>query len=574
MGNSCKRVNVNEKAKNHYKENKNLENEEEDKQNNGRGNIKNKGIEKEKKSSEVINNESKKEKKEENKIKKCKEEKDNISNDIDNFSEDEFTCNLKLEMALKKIQNSRNYKIELYEYKNSRKIEKKKIGQTESKAPSKDKIINFESDIIIPFHFSQSQPLEFLIKDMHIDDVVISTTLGHIVGSLRQTFRETLENGIIFEVRAILNDVLNRECAFYIEVSGALVGMKIGYSITSLGNQYDPINNLVYESEILENNKLVKFNESIIPISELSADDNLDDNIIQIEFKDMLHSNELGKYKNSINQLFGKVIDFDLAGNKKAKIICKRINFHSLLEYLERDLHIATTLFIDFSEIGEANTHHVLKEESIFENLMRNFLDILEPYNEDQFFHIYGYGFQLKKPEKKEYDPNMFPLTQKVEFPSVPSKEIKKFYNNFLKAIKFDKSKTNINLIIKKFNDIIKEDIDDYDIREYNILLLFANNDIIDEKEFVKDIIFSSTLPISIIIVGLGKGPYTKIEYIEKNFLDIVDYEGNKPQRKCIKFVSFIKNKKNVQNTVKNSLIDIPNEMIEYLGIKNIEPII
>ena len=573
MGNSCKRVKVDEKAKKHYEENKNIDDEENVKQNKDEKNIKNENVNKEKNVVE-INNEIKKEEKEEKEEKKnikIKEEKENPNNDVDNFSEDESTCNLKLEITLKKIQNQRNHTIELYEYKNSRKKEKKKIAQTESKAPSIEKNITFEEDIIIPFHFSQNQPLEFIIKDS-IDDSVISVTLGQIIGSLRQTYRETLESGMIFEVTAILNDELNKECVFNVEISGALVGMKLGYSITSLGNQYDPVNNLVYESEILENNKLVKFNESVIPLNQLAADNNLDDNIIEIEFKDVLHSNELGKYKNSINQLFVKDIDFDLTGNKKAKIVCRKKNFHSLLDYLERDLHLATTIFIDFSESGGANCHHVFKNESIFEYLMRSFLDVLEPYNEDQFFHIYGYGFKLKEPKKKEYDPYMFPLSQKSDYPSVSIKEISKLYNEFLKVINFDKAKTNIDLIIKKFNAIIKEDIENYDLREYNILLIFANNDITDEKEFVKSIIFTSTLPISIIVVGLGKRPYTKIENIEQNFLNLVDDEGNKPQRKCIKFISFNKQQKNAQSTVKNSLIDIPEKMIEYLAIKNIEP--
>ena len=573
MGNSCKRVKVDEKAKKHYEENKNIDDEENVKQNKDEKNIKNENVNKEKNVVE-INNEIKKEEKEEKEEKKnikIKEEKENPNNDVDNFSEDESTCNLKLEITLKKIQNQRNHTIELYEYKNSRKKEKKKIAQTESKAPSIEKNITFEEDIIIPFHFSQNQPLEFIIKDS-IDDSVISVTLGQIIGSLRQTYRETLESGMIFEVTAILNDELNKECVFNVEISGALVGMKLGYSITSLGNQYDPVNKLVYESEILENNKLVKFNESVIPLNQLAADNNLDDNIIEIEFKDVLHSNELGKYKNSINQLFVKDIDFDLIGNKKAKIVCRKKNFHSLLDYLERDLHLATTIFIDFSESGGANCHHVVKNESIFEYLMRSFLDVLEPYNEDQFFHIYGYGFKLKEPKKKEYDPYMFPLSQKSDYPSVSIKEISKLYYEFLKAINFDKAKTNIDVIIKKFNGAIKEDIENYDTRDYNILLIFANNDITDEKEFVKNIIFTSTLPISIIVVGLGKGPYTKIENIEQNFLNLVDDEGNKPQRKCIKFISFNKKQKNAQSTVKNSLIDIPEKMIEYLAIKNIEP--
>lgn len=609
MGNSCKRVEKNDKAKIHFKNNKNKNEEiidkEDEKPKDDNINkievVKKENINKIEPKNENINNnievkneniniieeknentnkieekiENKIEIKEEKKIEKKKDDKkpkakgiDDKNFDVNNFSEEECTCNLKLQLSLKNIPDDKEYKIELYEYKNIRKLEKKKIGETESKTASENKIIQFEEGIIIPFLFAQNQPLEFIIKDAR--DIIVSKTLGEIVGSLRQTYRQNVERDISFEVKAILNDELNKEISFNIGVLGNLTGMKIGYSITSLGNQYDPINNLVYESEILDHNTKIIFNNALIPLNELADDNNLEDNIIEINFKDVMHSNELGKYKSSISKLFEKDIDFDLKGNTKAKIICRRKNFHSLLDYLERDLHLSTTIFIDFSETGE-NYHQMDKNETVFEKLMKNFLDILVPYNEEPFFQIYGFGFKEKEKFKGEYDPYMFPINKKIGSPSIQMDEINKLYQSFLNSINFGKQKTDIDLIVKKFNNMVKEDIDDYDINEYNILLLFINNDIFDEKEFVKDLIVSSSLPISLVIVGLGKGPFTKLENIEQQFLTLKDNEGNKPQRNCFKFVSFNKTK-NFQNTAKNSLFDIPEEMVEYLGIKNIEP--
>ena len=104
------------------------------------------------------------------------------------------------------------------------------------------------------------------------------------------------------------------------------------------------------------------------------------------------------------------------------------------------------------------------------------------------------------------------------------------------------------------------------------LFLVFTNNDITNEKQLINELIISSTLPISVIIVGLGKGPFTKLENMDTNFVNLSDYEGKKAKRKCIKFISFNKCLKNLQNTVKNSLSNIPDEMIEYLTFKNIVP--
>jgi len=585
MGNNCARVKKNENAKAHFQKkrkskkkdilndddkNSPISNSNEAQPKENRNEIEEIKIKEEKEEPKKEQKKEKENKKEKEKL-IIKEEKQNTSKDVDNFEDDEeCTCNLKLEICLKKVISFKKFYVELYEYKNCNKTEKKKISQTDIKSAT-DQIIKFETDLIIPFYFSQIQPLEFIIKnEKNEKSISIENTLGEIVGSLRQVYKKNIEWDMIFEVKASLNDELNRECEFNVEISGDFIGMKTRYKIISLGNQYEPINKLVYESEIMNNSPKMVFKPMAIPLSELSQDDALEDNMIEISFIDMNHSDELAKFNGSIAQLFENDIDLDLKLNRKAKIICKKKNFFSLLDYLESDMHLNTTLAIDFSETSGTNTHHLVKDETTFENLMNNFINLLEPYNEDEYFYIYGYGFQLKNDSKEVQ--NMFPITQDIDRPSVAKKNINSTYCRFLEDIKFSKIKTNLDLIIKQFNEKIKEDIDDYDIREYNVLLLFANNDINNEKEFYNEFILSSDLPISLVIIGLGKGPFTKLENVEKNFWNITDNSGNKAKRKNIKFISFNSLGKNYQRTVKNSLVDIPDQMTEYLILKNIKP--
>ena len=585
MGNNCGRVKKNENAKAHFQKKRKSKKKDilNDDDKNSQISNSNEAQPKENKNEieEIKIKEEKEEPKKEQKKEKVnkkdkekliiKEEKQNTSKDVDNFEDDEeCTCNLKLEICLKKVISFKKFYVELYEYKNCNKTEKKKISQTDIKSAT-DQIIKFETDLIIPFYFSQIQPLEFIIKNEKNEKIIsIENTLGEIVGGLRQVYKKNIEGDMIFEVKASLNDELNRECEFNVEISGDFIGMKTRYKIISLGNQYEPINKLVYESEIMNNSPKMVFKPMAIPLSELSQDDALEDNMIEISFIDMNHSDELAKFNGSIAQLFENDIDLDLKLNRKAKIICKKKNFFSLLDYLESDMHLNTTLAIDFSETSGTNTHHLVKDETTFENLMNNFINLLEPYNEDEYFYIYGYGFQLKNDSKEVQ--NMFPITQDIDRPSVAKKNINSTYCRFLEDIKFSKIKTNLDLIIKQFNEKIKEDIDDYDIREYNVLLLFANNDINNEKEFYNEFILSSDLPISLVIIGLGKGPFTKLENVEKNFWNITDNSGNKAKRKNIKFISFNNLGKNYQRTVKNSLVDIPDQMTEYLILKNIKP--
>lgn len=575
MGNKCNTRKKDESSKTHFrKKKKNDIDIIEDEKSSTISNS-NDAPPKENKNEKEENKINKEQKKKENKNKKpnfvIKEEKEDPSEDVNNFTDEEPTCNLKLELSLKKINSENNYYIELYEYQNYKKIEKKKLAQTEVKNGSEQNI-NFETEIVIPFYFSQIQPLEFIIKSEANDKSisVVENTLGEIVGGVRQIYRKAIGKEMIFEVKAKLNDELNRECEFNVELIGDFTGMKTRYKIVSLGNQYEPINNLVYESEIMNNSPKMVFNPMPIPINEISQDDAFEDNMIEISFIDMNHTDDLGKFNGSIAHLFENEIDLDLKGNKKAKIICKKKNFYSLLDYLESDIHLNTTLAIDFSETNEANTHHLIKDETTFGKLMNNFIGLLESYNDDEFFYVYGYGFDFKDNTKEVT--NMFPISQDPDVPSISKNNINSAYFRFLSNITFSSVETNLDLIIKQFNEKIKEDIDDYEIKEYNILLLFANNDIINEKEFYNEMILSSNLPISVIIVGLGKKPYTKLENAQKNFMNLTDDSGNKAKRKNIQFVSFNSLGKNCQRTVKNALIDIPEQMTEYLILKNIKP--
>ena len=129
------------------------------------------------------------------------------------------------------------------------------------------------------------------------------------------------------------------------------------------------INKLLYESELLENNSIINFNEIDIIINELASDENLEDNIVEIIIKDIKHSEDLAKFSSNIAQLLRNENIIDLTGDKKATITCTKKNFHSLLDYLEGELHLASTLFIDFSEISEPNTHHSVNNETLFEKL-------------------------------------------------------------------------------------------------------------------------------------------------------------------------------------------------------------
>ena len=133
-----------------------------------------------------------------------------------------------------------------------------------------------------------------------------------------------------------------------------------------------------------------------------------------------------------------------------------------------------TTFCIDFS-----TNSSIHKDKTNFEDLLRTFLYTLVPYNDGKFFNCYSYGFKLIKTQK-EYINELFPLSRKT-----PSTEIEDIIPNFEKGFKkFEslKNENDLGLIIKNFNDTIKQNYELED-KDYNLFIIFASYDVIDGQQ-------------------------------------------------------------------------------------------
>ena len=458
-----------------------------------------------------------------------------------------------LKITLKKVAKEGEYSVKITDTENT-----VVYGETEKKNLTQNQKVTFNENIIIKYDFTKIQPLTFRVKRDSSPFNPIQKNLGDIVGRPRQIYFEDTDF-FNFEAEVIMHSSINKQIQFIIDLIGNLKNMKLNYTIKNLGNRYEKTNDkLVYKSKILEHDSEVIFPQVDLDLNQLSDDDNLEDNLILISFYD--GENEIGKEEITINQLFAKDIEIELNDNIKAKIISQRKNFFTLLQYLYNDYHLVTNFCIDFSK-----NNNVHNEQKFFENLVQKFMDVLVPYNGDSFFHFNAFGFQLEK-NKEIYINKMGPLS--IKRPSLDIEEFKSKYENFLKKIKMLDNKIDLALIIKNINDNIKENFDIQD-KEYNLFLLFACNDIIDENEFIEQLIITSTLNLSIVIISIGNKRLSKLENILNNIDYIKNKEGTIPKRE---FIKYIKMDSVIDTTIKNALVNVPDEMIDYFCINNIIP--
>ena len=453
---------------------------------------------------------------------------------------------INLKATLKKLSSKSDCKISIYKNDNDL------IAESEIQTINKEQIVTFNQNFIVRYDFTQIQPLKIVIKKNE-EKELIRMKLGEIIGKPRQISIHNFPN-YNFELEAIMQSEIKKEVQFLISLKGDLKGLKPFYTITNLGNRYDNSNHqLVYKSDVCKNDSQIIFEQIDLPLDKLCEDENLEDNLIEIAFyKDK--EQEMGKEKFSINQILSNKNEVNLENNIKANILCHRKNFYNFLQFLYNDFHLVTTFCIDFS-----SNNQVHKKDSNFKELLQTFLNILVPYNGDKFFHCYSYGFKLIK-TNQDYINDILPLNRKI--PAIEISEVITKYDKLLKKIKESRDSNDLGLIIKRLNDSIKENYDLED-KEYNLFIIFACHDVIDEQNFMNEILQTCNLNISIVIISIGNNSLKKAKTIIKNM------EDNLLKRDCIKFVGY---NKNINELIKNSLVDIPDSMIDFFCNNNILP--
>ncbi len=75
--------------------------------------------------------------------------------------------------------------------------------------------------------------------------------------------------------------------------------------------------------------------------------------------------------------------------------------------------------------------------------------------------------------------------------------------------------------------------------QNYYVLLIITDGVISDIKETISAIVYSSALPMSIIIVGVGDADFTAMDILDADDGVLKDSSGRKARRDIVQFVPF-----------------------------------
>ena len=479
--------------------------------------------------------------------------------DVDN----NISENIQLKVSISPIEKGCTYNVKLFQINNDQ-ITTPLNELTD--CTIEDDTATLNTPIIIKYIFETEQPLSLdiiVIKSDITLNYQVKTTLGRIMGSRKNTSKAPLsdtgkemlilkadklkhnENIIIWKF-----DIKTKE-----DISFQDNNNKIFYEI------YSDI--ILYRSELLKDNGI--FEPVKIPF------DLFKDKIIIIKFYDS-KKRECGNFKvNVLDFVNGQ--SFEIKVNKiNFKIISKSEitkNF-SFIDYLKSGVEIGLSVAIDFTNSNgdprdPRSLHYIYgREPNQYERAITSCGNILSYYDYDQLYPCFGFGAKIEGKGHRLFNLN-FESNPNIQY-------IEGIIQAYHAAINYVQlyGPTFFGPIIKAVINLIKNE---YNNLKYHILLILTDGKIDDIDDTIDQLVEASFLPLSVIIVGIGKADFSNMVLLDADENPLIDSKGVKAVRDLVQFVPFLKYESNPQKLANEVLAEIPRQILEYYEFKNLDPI-
>ena len=424
----------------------------------------------------------------------------------------------------------------------------------------------FEKFLLCEFFFERQQNLIITLKKNNYQ-ININTTLGSIIGINHCTFKHKINENEYLMIKA--ENVAQIDESLKIDFSlkeknsskNFFVENKYLFIITNNSQK-------LYQSEYIHNNGA--FNPINIPIA-------------------LLKPYYTINFYNSRNQLIATInetlTDKYLQKNKPSKLIpvnnCLFLYDNStitkkatFIDYINAGVKIALSIGIDFTGSNghplDDGTLHSIKDgkPNDYEKAIISCGNIVAPYDYDQLFQVYGFGAIIKSSISDKAS-MCFAINLKDNPDIYTIDNVIKTYHDIIKKDKLTfAGPTEFTPIIKKvISRMIKKNI-----LEYHILMILTDGVIDDLQDTIDILVEASSLPLSVIIIGIGNEDFSKMEVLDGDEVPLKSRSGKIRTRDIVQFVPFSKFKNDAKKLSMEVLAEIPRQMIEYFQFKNLSP--
>eukprot|EP00240_Pyramimonas_obovata_P000816 CAMPEP_0118955512 /NCGR_PEP_ID=MMETSP1169-20130426/60090_1 /TAXON_ID=36882 /ORGANISM="Pyramimonas obovata, Strain CCMP722" /LENGTH=535 /DNA_ID=CAMNT_0006903381 /DNA_START=178 /DNA_END=1782 /DNA_ORIENTATION=+ len=251
----------------------------------------------------------------------------------------------------------------------------------------------------------------------------------------------------------------------------------------------------------------------------------------------------------------------------------------SFTAYLQGGLEISVAVAIDFTASNgdpshPQSLHHrppIPNYLNSYEQAIWSVGNILAPYDADQQFAVFGYGAALPPSKVTSH---CFNLSGNPVSPMVSGVEgILDAYRQALQSVQLS-GPTLFQNVIDNAARLTQAEMKD-GRQKYTILMIITDGEIMDMDQTIHAIVKASTLPMAIVIVGVGDTDFASMERLDDDEeLLRSPLDGRSAAFDIVQFVEFRKYAGPAAGPrlAREVLMEVPEQVVQYFMSKGIAP--
>uniref|UniRef100_A0AAQ5YTL7 C2 domain-containing protein n=1 Tax=Amphiprion ocellaris TaxID=80972 RepID=A0AAQ5YTL7_AMPOC len=461
---------------------------------------------------------------------------------------------------------------------------------------------DFVRKFVLDFFFEEKQNLRFDVYNVDTRSSNLSKhdflgqmfcTLGEIIGSTGSRLERTLSGipgkkcgTIIFTAEELSNcrDIATMQfCANKLDKKD-FFGKSDPFLVFYRSNE-DGTFTICHKTEVIKNNLNPVWQSFTIPVRALCNGDY--DRTVKVDVYDWDRDGShdfIGEFTTSYRELSRGQSQFNVYevkykhsknNNKKIKET-KKLN--SLDQQIIKMTQLNFTVAIDFTASNgnpsQPTSLHYMSpyQMNAYAMALKAVGEIVQDYDSDKLFPAYGFGAKLPPDGKISH---AFPLNSNTEDPNCVGIEgVLEAYFQSLRTVQLY-GPTNFAPVI---NQVARCAAEVTDGSQYFVLLMITDGVISDMAQTKEAVVNASSLPMSIIIVGVGPAEFDAMEELDGDEVR-VSSRGRFAERDIVQFVPFRDYIDRSGNQVlsmarlaKDVLAEIPDQLLSFMKTRGIEP--
>uniref|UniRef100_A0A672SFK5 Copine-3 n=1 Tax=Sinocyclocheilus grahami TaxID=75366 RepID=A0A672SFK5_SINGR len=244
--------------------------------------------------------------------------------------------------------------------------------------------------------------------------------------------------------------------------------------------------------------------------------------------------------------------------------VCQITKEYTFLDYIMGGCQINFTVGIDFTgsngDPKSPDSLHYISPQGVNEYLSAIWSVglVVQDYDSDKMFPAFGFGAQI-------------PPTCCISLP-IGVEGVVEAYRMCLPQVKLY-GPTNFAPIINHMARFAQQALQQNTASQYYVLLIITDGVITDMDQTRGAIVAASRLPMSIIIVGVGKADFTDMEILDGDDGQLRSIKGEPAVRDIVQFVPFRK----FQNSPKEELAkcvlaEVPGQVVTFFNMMKLLP--